>query len=591
MIKKSAYLLFVFCLLFSGHARAQMFQNSNVACEVETLATQNAPQSITCKNYSAVADFDGNTFADCVAEDASWNTPGENNTAILLSQGAGVTCGSSPGQLSTALYAVDNSSGGTNEIATVAAGPLSPGALSSVLVPYVQLPANLAIDTPNASGVLPEAPNYVSSIFAGTQNGFASLTANRTSAVFDCNNDNYQDMVITGFNDSLSAADVIFMDVLENDQAASFNLSQVTVVEVTGGTAPAGEVAVGDFNADGDLDTAIVIDTKNGAIDAQVLVCTNDGACGFTCSQVINLQTEHPSFNFLLAPSIAAGDFNGDGLDDIVVALNDVLADFRGLDYYFNQSASPNTYSSPTSVSVTNTALSSPANIATGYFNNDAILDVAVTLAGAAPDSGSVQVLTSNGSGGINAPLALNFTADPVADVVDAAWGLDAADFDQQGCDDIVALATSANDRNAYVFMNTLETLEVNAGSDQSVLGSSVSLSGTCTLTPVDTTTTASSIVPTWTIVSGPSGATLTNANTLTPTLHVGTTGAYVVQLSCRSQCVSATTDTVSIQVDEILEGSGLHSCAFNPSAPFSWLNLVSLFSGLAFFWGLRRKV
>ncbi len=598
MIKKISLLLFVLSLFLSGNAKAQMFQNSNVACEVREVSLASTANSVTCRSYSEIADFDSNTYADCVVEEADWNTIGEENVGILINNGSGSVCGSGAGQFATAVnYEEDNTSSGTNGIATAIAGPLSPGARSSIFVPYTNggSTSMIAFDTPNASGIFPESESYVTGLFGIFGNGFASDVTNRSTAMFDCNNDNYQDVFMLGMvSSAVLSTDVVVVDVLVNDQAGSFTLtSQASVLNVTGASGSTASIAVGDFNNDGIPDLASAVDTKNGAVDPQIVTCINDGVCGFTCTSVINLVTEHSGSSALdiNIPTIAAGDFDGDEIDDLVVGVRDTQAanPFVGLDYYINQGS--NTYASRSPVTVTNTNTNIPDNITTGYFNNDDVLDVAGTLLGDNPVSGTVQVVTSNGEGGFNTALELNFTTDPTTDIVDQAWGLDAANFDQQGCDDIIALGTGNATRNAYLFMNTVETLTVSAGTSQTVESSSVQLTGTCSLNPEDTTTTASSIVPTWTVLSGPAGGSFNNANSLTPIFTASNSGDYVFQLSCVSRCVAATTSTVNVRMTFLLlEGQKI--CSFDPFAiaSFSWTGILMMFASLGVFWGLRIR-
>lgn len=596
--------LVLFASLGASPASAQMFQNNNVSCENRAVCTNgsgNCPddsQSITCRNQSAAADFDNSGFPDCVAGVAEWNTVGQTNTSVLLNNGSGSVCGSGTGQFASAAnYAEDNTSSGTNAIATILAGPLSNGSRSSALLPYAQTPSNLIFDTPNASGVFPETPSNAT-LFSALTTGYSASSINRTTAMFDCNADNFLDVVATGRAQVLSLlSNAEILQVLENDQAGSFSSTQVGVLVDTGNQGAASSLAVGDFNDDGISDVAVATDAKSGSVNQQILTCIGDGACGFTCGSVVDVVAVNSSTLVEIGlPTIAAGDFNGDGLDDVAVGLRNSAAGFNGVEYFYNNSSSPNTFAAPVAVSVTDeTGNSFPENITTGFFNNDAIVDVAVTLSGVRGNGTAVYVITSsNDSGGLNAPLTLNFTADPATDIVDNAWSLDAADFDQQGCDDIIALGTDANGgRNAYVFMNSVETLDVDAGSSYATgAGSALQLTGTCSLNPTDSTTTASSIVPTWTIVSGPAGATLTNANTLTPTFTAASNGTYTVQLSCSSQCVPATTATATIVADLLLEGSGvfLGGCSLHPFAPYSAMGIGTMFSGLALLLGFRRR-
>lgn len=576
---------------------AQVFQNNNVACESRTVCTAGVgdcledSQSIACRNHSAGADFNGDGFTDCVAEVSEWSTPGIDNTSILLNNGAGSTCGVGSGQFaSSANYAEDNSVVGTDEIATVLAGPLSPGARSSVIVPYVTNNPNLAFDTPDASGIFPETPSYAA-IFAGGALGQVSSISNRTTAMFDCNGDNYLDVVVTGNTPTLAV-----MDVAENNQLGNFTVSEVTVLDLTGAVGSSQTIAVGDFNDDGVPDVALAVENKAGTIDDQVVSCIGDGACGFTCSTVINVNTSNPGsgVSTLSLSSIAAGDFNGDGVDDIVISIGDDAINVNGLQYYYNVPAGLNSFTSPTTVTVTNADDENPIEVVAGHFNNDSIEDVAAVLRGTpSGDAATINIVTSsNSEGGLNTPVQLNFSTNPSVDQITDSNSLDVGDFDQQGCDDIAAIGSNLSlERSAYIFMNSIETLSVSAGATQTLAaGTSIQLTGTCTLSPEDTTTTAPTAIPTWTIVGDEAGtATLTNANTFTPTFTASVSGTYTVQLSCNTACLGATTSTATVIVDDLLL-EGQKACALNPLATFSFAPFGFIFSGLLILWNVRRR-
>ena len=144
-------------------------------------------------------------------------------------------------------------------------------------------------------------------------------------------------------------------------------------------------MAVADLNGDGHLDLAV--GTGNGAtgpnMSATVSVLLNKGDGTFQL---------HGNFGGMVTQSIAAADFNGDGLADIAVpdpdfnTVNIALGDGQGgLGSIFDV-LSPPDY---------------PTEVVAGDFNSDGKLDLAMGLQG----SGSVAVALGNGDGTFQSPV------------------------------------------------------------------------------------------------------------------------------------------------------------------------------------------
>jgi len=132
--------------------------------------------------------------------------------------------------------------------------------------------------------------------------------------------------------------------------------------------------------------------------------------------------------------NFATGDFNGDGKMDLAVTENGgTIAILLGNgDGTFVASGSVNSASG-----------GSPSPIAVADFNGDGKLDIAVTAG--ADTSESVSVLTGNGDGTFNSPFS-----NPGSTSTSVTW-LQVADFNQDGAADVV-LADSGG--IATVFLN-----------------------------------------------------------------------------------------------------------------------------------------
>ncbi|MGH2567775.1 MAG: OmpA family protein, partial [Bacteroidota bacterium] len=102
--------------------------------------------------------------------------------------------------------------------------------------------------------------------------------------------------------------------------------------------------------------------------------------------------------------------------------------------------------------------------------------------------------------------------------------------------------------RQAFVFMNSLETVLADAGPDQSVeINTPLNLTGVCSVSPDDPADPAVFLVS-WSVAPSV-GVTLDNPDTLTPTFTAATAGTYTVTLACTTRCNTTVTDDAIITV------------------------------------------
>jgi hypothetical protein len=179
-------------------------------------------------------------------------------------------------------------------------------------------------------------------------------------------------------------------------------------------------VAVGDFNGDGIPDLALAAG-GNGYFPSStvgVLLGNGDGNFQDAASYSVGSNSRHPS-------AVAVGDFNGDGVPDLVVANSSdgtVSILLGNGDGTFGSATSYGTESNGTNPNGSN-----PRAVAVGDFNGDGIADLAVT------NAVGVSILLGAGQGTFHAPV--NYaTAGPGGSVV-------VADFNGDGFPDLAVTA------------------------------------------------------------------------------------------------------------------------------------------------------
>ncbi|MGH7332399.1 MAG: FG-GAP repeat domain-containing protein [Candidatus Rokuibacteriota bacterium] len=329
---------------------------------------------------TAVGDFTRDGNLDLAVVDAVSGT-----LTILLGDGFGQF-----GQAAGSPIAV-----GFNPLAVAVGDFTGDGALDLAVANADASNVSVLLNTTSSTTTACFAPATGSPITVGTFPGAV--------AVGDFNHDGPLDLAVTnGLSFNVS--------ILLGNGLGGFSPAPGSPISV--GRQPVA-VAAGDFDADGNLDLAVV-----DAADANVTILLGNGQGSFTRA------TGSPFAVGLLPFSIAVGDLNNDGKLDLVTGnLNSdnvtvLLGNGQG---QFSQATG-----SPIAVGV------GPAGVQLGDFTNDGKLDLAVSN----EFSNNLMILLGNGQGQFtNAP------GSPIA--VDSPAGLAVSDLNGDGQLDI---ASTSND-------------------------------------------------------------------------------------------------------------------------------------------------
>jgi uncharacterized protein (TIGR03437 family) len=210
--------------------------------------------------------------------------------------------------------------------------------------------------------------------------GYAVGASPTAAAIADVNGDGNPDLVVADGNG---------VDVLLGNGNGTFGDAQSTPVTRAGGSSPAG-LAVGDFNSDGKPDAAVTV------AGGQIVVLLGQGNGTFAAgTNVIPLPTG------MVPGAILAGDVNGDGKLDLVVAYAAPNQFAAGTIAVFLGNGN-GTFQAPTAISVPGI----PESLGLGDVNKDGHPDL---IAGVFEQSRTqLAILLGTSSGAFQSPSYLN---------------------------------------------------------------------------------------------------------------------------------------------------------------------------------------
>ena len=247
------------------------------------------------------------------------------------------------------------------------------------------------------------AGGFITSFRSGTSAGPHAI------AVGDFNGDGNLDVAMAfslDFNHNNET--VLFIHL--GDGRGNFTTLFTQLIQIPGRGHPI--LVTGDFDGDGILDLAV-----GDTVDPNILIFVGDGQGGFT-------QKTSVSISAAGAPvAMIAGDFNGDGVSDLVVAHGQsnriTIFVANRLSSFFDAAGIPTTGTGQTA-------------LVAADFNGDGLLDFAVQNAG----SQNVSVFLGLGTGKFKPPASFASAA---------ATAIAAGDLNADGVPDLAVTNPSAN--------------------------------------------------------------------------------------------------------------------------------------------------
>jgi hypothetical protein len=299
----------------------------------------------------AVGDFNGDGKQDLAVANAY-----SNNVSVLLGKADGT------------FLAADNYSAGASP-SSVAVGDFNGDGILDLAVADYAFNGTVSVLLGQGDGTFLPAQSYT----AGTRP--------RSVAVGDFNGDGKLDLAVANYG------------ISGGNGTVSVLLGKGDGTFYPAASFPAGQgprsVAVGDFNGDGHLDLAVAGYLYAGYLDypdqtVRVLLGKGDGT--FLPAQ------SYPAEGNPV--SVAVGDFNGDGKQDLAVAdFGDINGSGRGVRVLLGQG--DGTFLPAAFYP----AVGRPVSVAVGDFNGDGKLDLAVANEGIGFITGGVSVLLGKGDG------------------------------------------------------------------------------------------------------------------------------------------------------------------------------------------------
>lgn len=424
----------------------------------QTITFTAIPGTVVASSGLAVT-LNSTTTSVCTTDGSTVTLVGTGNCSITASQAGGTN-----GNLTylaandaTLNFTVNEESSPTpinavdlipNQILGVSPFPIAASAASNLPVTFSSSPSTVCTNAANLITLVGTGMCTITASQAGNESISQSFTVSQAGAgtsfaataqsplnvgkspesvaVADFNNDGFPDLAVVNSADGT-------VSILLGDGTGNFSPATGSPVRVAAGTGGAVTTAAnypvyvvtGDFNGDGNQDFAVANGNSSTVLGYSVYVMLGNGSGGFTAG---------PGSPYAAGANplgIAVGDFNGDGIEDLVVAnygpsfFNTAIhTESVGNTLSVLLGAGAGSFQTGTYVSG---YLEFPFSVAVGNFGSDANQDLAV----ANSYNNSSTVETGNGSGSFSASSASQYPSSG-----DGPVSVKMVDFNGDGYED-----------------------------------------------------------------------------------------------------------------------------------------------------------
>gem|GEM_PF-638120 len=255
----------------------------------------------------------------------------------------------------------------------------------------------------------------------GTFGGTTDVTVGsgpKWVAVGDFNNDGKQDFAVANATSNTVSVRL---------GVGNGTFTNASDISTGAGTRP-WAIAAGDFNGDGKQDLAIT-----EAFQSRVEIRTGDGAGGFAFSNFVTVGTDFSTTSANAPSSIAIGDFNGDGKQDLAVGNRNAGSMTFVPTVSIRLGVGDGTFTGTTEVPVA-TFSADPLWLALGDFNSDGKQD----LVTANSQTNTLSVRIGDGAGNFSGTTEVSVGSGPLSVAV--------ADFNNDGKQDLLTANTTSSD-------------------------------------------------------------------------------------------------------------------------------------------------